>query len=79
MSEQTAVEWLFQRFEDGDMYNVEDAQFIKHQALAMEREQKIKFANEYAESGSFYCNGEFAIEKDAEDYYNKINKGGNNE
>jgi hypothetical protein len=36
---QTAVEWLFQRFEDGDMYNVEDAQFIKHQALAMEKEQ----------------------------------------
>lgn len=36
---QTAVEWLLQRFEDGDMYNVEDAQFIKHQALAMEKEQ----------------------------------------
>ena len=39
MSKQTAVEWLFQRFEDGDMYNVEDAQFIKHQALAMEKKQ----------------------------------------
>jgi hypothetical protein len=38
---QTAVEWLFQRFEDGDMYNVEDAQFIKHQALAMEKQQII--------------------------------------
>jgi len=38
---QTAVEWLLQRFEDGDMYNVEDAQFIKHQALAMEREQIV--------------------------------------
>jgi hypothetical protein len=37
---QTAVEWLLQRFEDGDMYNVEDAQFIKHQALAMEKEQR---------------------------------------
>ena len=77
---QTAVQWLLQRFEDGDMYNVEDAQFIKHQALELEKEQKIEFANEYAEkSGSFYCNGEFAIEKDAEDYYNKIYKGGNNE
>jgi hypothetical protein len=39
MKQQTAVEWLLQRFEDGDMYNVEDAQFIKHQALAMEKEQ----------------------------------------
>jgi hypothetical protein len=38
---QTAVQWLLQRFEDGDMYNVEDAQFIKHQALAMEKEQII--------------------------------------
>jgi len=41
MKKQTAVEWLLQRFEDGDMYNVEDAQFIKHQALAMEKEQII--------------------------------------
>ena len=41
MSKQTAVEWLLQRFEDGDMYNVEDTQFIKHQALAMEKEQII--------------------------------------
>jgi hypothetical protein len=39
MKQQTAVEWLLQRFENGDMYNVEDAQFIKHQALAMEKEQ----------------------------------------
>lgn len=38
---QTAVEWLLQRFEDGDMYNVEDAQFIKHQAKEMEKEQII--------------------------------------
>ena len=36
---QTAVEWLLQRFEDGDMYNVEDVQFIKHQAKEMEKEQ----------------------------------------
>ena len=38
---QTAVEWLLQRFEDGDMYNVEDAQFIKHQAKEMEKHQII--------------------------------------
>jgi hypothetical protein len=36
---QTAVEWLLQRFEDGDMYNVEDVEFIKHQAKEMEKEQ----------------------------------------
>jgi hypothetical protein len=36
---QTAVQWLFEQFENGDMYNVEDAQRIKHQALAMEKEQ----------------------------------------
>jgi hypothetical protein len=36
---QTAVEWLLQRFESGDMYNVEDAQFIKHQALKMHKEE----------------------------------------
>lgn len=39
---QTAVEWLLQRFEDGDMYNVEDVQFIKQQALAMEKEQIVE-------------------------------------
>ena len=36
---QTAVQWLFEQFENGDMYNVEDAQRIKHQAIAMEKEQ----------------------------------------
>lgn len=42
MSKQTAVQWLLQRFEDGDMYNVEDVQFIKLQALAMEKEQIVE-------------------------------------
>jgi len=41
-TKQTAVEWLLQRFEDGDMYNVEDVQFIKHQSLTMEKEQIMK-------------------------------------
>ena len=41
MKKETAVEWLLKRFEDGDMYNVEDVQFIKHQALAMEKEQIV--------------------------------------
>ena len=43
MKKQTSIEWLFQRFEDGDMYNVEDVQFIKHQALTMEKEQILEF------------------------------------
>ena len=39
ISKQTAVEWLMARFESGDMYNVEDSQFIKQQAIKMEKEQ----------------------------------------
>ena len=42
-NKQTAVEWLFEQFENGDMYNVEDAQRIKHQAKAMEKEQILEF------------------------------------
>ena len=38
---QTAIEWLMSRFESGDMYNVEDAQLIKQQALWMEKDQLI--------------------------------------
>jgi len=51
-NKQTAVEWLMSRFEDGDMYNVEDAQFIKHQALKMERDQinKAFYDGYYQES-----------------------------
>jgi len=66
VSKQTAVEWLLQRFEDGDMYNVEDAQFIKHQAKEMEKEQ---IRNAY-DKGEFNqgCNG------DSEQYYNEIFK-----
>jgi len=40
-NKQTAVEWLFEQFENGDMYNVEDAQRIKHQALVMEKQQIV--------------------------------------
>ena len=74
----TSVEWLFDhlvphldwsKFEDRELFRK-----LKAEAKAMEKEQKIKFAKEYAESGSFYCNGEFAIEKDAEDYYNETFK-----
>jgi hypothetical protein len=62
-NKQSSIEWLLQRFEDGDMYNVEDVQFIKQQALAMEKEQIIKAYDK----GEFNqgCNG------DAEQYYNE--------
>jgi hypothetical protein len=84
MPNKTAVEWLWLNLTD-DMIGELSPEQIKsiydlvQQALAMEKGQKIKFANEYAESGSFYCNGEFAIEKDAEDYYNETYKGGQDE
>ena len=75
---QTAVEWLFNQIQK-DIIGLEfDYADEFNQAKEMEKEQKIKFANEYAESGSFYCNGEFAIEKDAEDFYNET-YGGTNE
>jgi hypothetical protein len=70
MPKQTAVQWILQRFEDGDMYNVEDAQFIKHQALAMEKEQIVN-----AVDG-------FPLDKrnlDGEQYYNETFKGGQDE
>ena len=69
MSKQTAVEWLLQRFEDGDMYNVEDVQFIKLQALAMEKEQK-KFM--------FGCGRQYQLtgEGTFTEVYNETYKGG---
>jgi hypothetical protein len=74
---QTAVEWLLQRFEDGDMYNVEDAQFIKHQALAMEKEQIVEarengLINGVRSTNNFYYNSL----KTSEQYYNETYKGG---
>ena len=61
---QTAVEWLLQRFEDGDMYNVEDTQFIKQQALAMEKEQMFELWN-----GGINCTEEGG--KSFDQYYNE--------
>ena len=40
-NKQSSIEWLLQRFEDGDMYNLEDAQFIKHQALKIHKEEIV--------------------------------------
>ena len=74
MSKQTAVEWLLQRFEDGDMYNVEDAQFIKHQALAMEKEQIVEaYDNGYDLRDDM---GSLSSNPKGEQYYNETYKGG---
>jgi hypothetical protein len=69
---QTAVQWLFQRFEDGDMYNVEDAQFIKHQALEKEKEQK-KFMFDCGRQYQLTGEGTFT------EVYNETYKGGQDE
>lgn len=68
-NKQTAVEWLMSRFESGDMYNVEDAQFIKHQALKMEKEQLI---DAYTEGYDIRDNmGSLLTNPTGEQYYNK--------
>jgi len=78
---QTAVEWLLQRFEDGDMYNVEDAQFIKHQALAMEKEQIVMLLNKRED----YLGTDISIIDYLDNlewlnqYYNETYKGGQDE
>ena len=69
----TAVEWLLQRFESGDMYNVEDAQFIKHQAKEMEKQQIIESyrdgrSDQQSERQSRFYN------RMAEQYYNELYK-----
>ena len=68
MEKQTPVEWLALRYHQRQGYLSQDD---IAEAKAIEKEQMIEFANEYADSGSFYCNGEFAIEIDAEQYYNE--------
>jgi hypothetical protein len=79
MKAKTAVEWLVEQlaikhneFQALTFYYDHKDEIA--QAKAMEKEQMIEFANEYADSGSFYCNGEFAIEIDAEQYYNETYK-----
>jgi hypothetical protein len=71
MEKLTAVGWLALRYHQRQGYLSQDD---IAEAKAMEKEQMIEFANEYADSGSFYCNGEFAIEIDAEQYYNETYK-----
>ena len=71
---QTAIDWLVEKLkENGVDFWQEEIEMIE-QAKAMEKEQKIEFAEKYANSDSFYCSGEFDIEKGAEQYYNETFK-----
>jgi hypothetical protein len=75
---QTAIEWLFQRFEDGDMYNVEDAKFIKHQAKTMEKEQILDAHIEGQRVFDNYEHTQWTTDQ-AEQFYNETYKGGQDE
>ena len=39
--------------------------------IEVEKKQMIQFAEAFATSDAIYCSGEFAVEKDAEQYYNE--------
>jgi hypothetical protein len=68
MSKQTAVEWLFEQFENGDMYNVEDAQRIKHQALVME---KLQIVNAFNSADDMHHDIKADLDRDGHEYYNE--------
>ena len=67
---QTAVEWLMSRFESGDMYNVEDAQLIKDQALWMEKDQLIDAHIEGQRVFDKHPHTQWTTDR-AEQYYNE--------
>jgi hypothetical protein len=69
---QTAVEWLHEQLLKILIDNqIQATDYLFEQAKAMEKEQIIKFAEAFATSDAIYCSGEFALEKDAEHYYNE--------
>jgi len=72
MKEMTAVEWLINEMHKKQHGLTETSyNHLFDQAKAMEKEQIIKFAEAFATSDAIYCSGEFALEKDAEHYYNE--------
>jgi hypothetical protein len=73
-NKQTAVEWMFEQFENGDMYNVEDAQRIKHQALAMEKEQIVDAFEIGYDNGACVQDGNAIYH--GGNYYKETYKGG---
>jgi len=69
---QTAVEWLHEQLLKILIDNqIQQTDYLFEQAKAMEKQQIIKFAEAFATSDAIYCSGEFALEKDAEHYYNE--------
>jgi hypothetical protein len=61
MSKQSSVEWLFDQFVNGDMYNVEDAQRIKHQALKIHNQEIVEAYDyeAYDDEGNFLNGDEY--------------------
>jgi hypothetical protein len=69
---QTAVEWLHEQLLKILIDNqIQQTDYLFEQAKAMEKQQIIKFAEAFATSDAIYCSGEFALEKDAEQYHNE--------
>lgn len=63
---QTSIEWLFERFQNGDMYDVEDAHRIKHQAAKMHKEEIVEAWYDGAQSDPLPTG------KNAERYYDRV-------
>jgi hypothetical protein len=66
MSKQTAVEWLVEQFEKYYVFRDLKNTIVYQQAKAMEKEQMIKFANDFL----FHDNTDLT----AEQYYNETFK-----
>lgn len=73
---QTAVEWLLNEISTNDWWYLPQSmkKDIIEQAKAMEKEQKIEFAEEYSAKCSLVRNGIIISSKSAEEYYNETFK-----
>ena len=71
LKKQTAVQWLFNQLEFDESVSMDNIEEIFKQAKEMEKEQ-IKDA--YYQIGKDHQDMIFAIEKDAEQYYNETFK-----
>lgn len=71
---QTSVEWLESKLDELlELYpsEWEAVGNVIKDAKQMEKVRMIEFAIKFAESDSFYCDGEFDIVKGAVQYYNE--------
>jgi hypothetical protein len=67
---QTAVEWLIDQFEKHENGQIDwmSRSATKSEALQMEKEQMIEFANSFYDECGMQYGG---LEKSAEEYYNE--------